>query len=388
MAVILDGTWFRQTMFGAEPTALEGRLDLPLALSRISAEIADLARVRFAGVADSNPLAATLSAQSEPIREALSWIPSLAGLEDEPSMMVALMGRTTAGKSTLLEALTHGDGTRQGRGGQRTTRSVHSQVAVEIPRVILIDTPGVGARDGLEDWAAAFAQVPEADLILWVAANDNHQEETTRALRLLAVQGKPIVVALNCRYRIDDLDGRLTKDCDLFLRDPSLAFDEAADHAEILSRHLAAAGLPQVEVLPIHARAAFLSTTSRERAAELREASGIDDVIGLLTAKRDSVLRSQLRALREVDRIREPLTKARIELKRAIEMGELIVLRERARTDDAEKRMRRSVDRVKEQLLNEIVIPIDARRRWHLGAEPGKEVTQSWEAEAQALGDC
>ena len=39
---------------------------------------------------------------------------------------ITLFGKTKAGKSTLMEILTHGDGSHMGKGGQRTTRDVRS----------------------------------------------------------------------------------------------------------------------------------------------------------------------------------------------------------------------------------------------------------------------
>ena len=39
---------------------------------------------------------------------------------------ITLFGRTMAGKSTLMEVLTHGDGSSIGRGSQRTTQDVRS----------------------------------------------------------------------------------------------------------------------------------------------------------------------------------------------------------------------------------------------------------------------
>ncbi len=114
-------------------------------------------------------------------------------------MRVVLMGRTMAGKSTLLAALTGGSAERIGVGAQRTSRDVFAAPALDLQDVEIVDTPGVGAKDGAEDVALAMAEVPGADLVLWVASNDSFQEETAQALRAVAFRGKPVVVALNCR---------------------------------------------------------------------------------------------------------------------------------------------------------------------------------------------
>ena len=80
-------------------------------------------------------------------------------------MRVVLMGRTMAGKSTLLAALTGGSAERIGVGAQRTSRDVFAAPALDLQDVEIVDTPGVGARDGAEDVALAMAEVPGADLV-------------------------------------------------------------------------------------------------------------------------------------------------------------------------------------------------------------------------------
>ena len=58
---------------------------------------------------------------------------------------VTLFGQTTAGKSTICEAVTGGDGTTIGEGGQRTTRDVREY---QWQGLTLVDTPGFGAYEG------------------------------------------------------------------------------------------------------------------------------------------------------------------------------------------------------------------------------------------------
>lgn len=61
---------------------------------------------------------------------------------------------------------------------QCTSRDVFAAPALDLQEVEIVDTPGVGAKDGAEDVALAMAEVPGADLVLWVASNDSFQEET------------------------------------------------------------------------------------------------------------------------------------------------------------------------------------------------------------------
>lgn len=374
-------------MFGTPQTRSNKLQGLTGVLHRAVRDTRALAAEGLSQSKDASSILAELSALADPARAALDALPTAEAWAERDSLTVVLMGRTTAGKSTLLEALANGDGSRQGRGGQRTTREVHSADAADLPNVVLVDTPGVGAHDGKEDWEAAFAQVPAADLILWVAANDSHQEETTRALRHLALQGKPIVMALNCRYPIDGLDGALNTSGRVFLKHPSLAFDEAEDHARVLARHMAQAGVPKVSVVPVHARAAYLATTGIDQAANLRSASRIEDLIAVLATHRESTQHAQLRALRSVDLVREPLVSTRVHLHQAICAAQGQVKRHRGMVADADRRMCRAIDREEAQLKADLAKPIDVRRKWHLGADPGKGVQEAWKAEATNLGE-
>ena len=58
---------------------------------------------------------------------------------------IALFGRTMAGKSTLMEILTNGDGLSIGKGGQRTTRDVRSY---DWEGLKVTDVPGIAAFEG------------------------------------------------------------------------------------------------------------------------------------------------------------------------------------------------------------------------------------------------
>ena len=174
-------------------------------------------------------------------------------------MRVVLMGRTMAGKSTLLATLTASSADRIGVGAQRTSLDVFAAPAVDLRDVEIVDTPGVGAMDGADDVALAMAEVPGADLVLWVASNDSFQEETAQALRAVAFRGKPVVVALNCRAPlVDNLDR------DDFLENPDSVFDQHEGHFKTIRSHLSAAGVRPVAEVMLHAEAARQSRTDRD----------------------------------------------------------------------------------------------------------------------------
>lgn len=66
---------------------------------------------------------------------------------------ITLFGRTMAGKSTLMEILTEGNGETIGKGAQRTTRDIRKYTWNELE---ITDVPGIGAFEGEDDEQIAF----------------------------------------------------------------------------------------------------------------------------------------------------------------------------------------------------------------------------------------
>jgi hypothetical protein len=87
-----------------------------------------------------------LSNQLALIKQNFEEIPRQLGIGLKETLKspfsIALFGRTMSGKSTLMEILTHGDGTSIGKGAQRTTRDVRTY---PYNNMIIIDVPGIAA---------------------------------------------------------------------------------------------------------------------------------------------------------------------------------------------------------------------------------------------------
>jgi len=114
---------------------------------------------------------------------------------------ITLFGRTKAGKSTLMEILTHGDGSRMGKGGQRTTRDVRGY---DWNGMSVTDVPGIDAYNGEEDDTLAEQAAVFADLILFMITAG--QPESTEAdwLVKLKKMDKPIICVCNFKQSIGE----------------------------------------------------------------------------------------------------------------------------------------------------------------------------------------
>ena len=131
---------------------------------------------------------------------------------------IVLFGRTMAGKSTLMEILTRGDGASIGKGAQRTTRDVRHY---RWRGLKVTDVPGVAAFEGADDENLAFAAAAKADLVLFLISDDAPQPVEAECLARIRALGKPILGICNVKVSIEDED-----DLFLFLRSPEKWFDK------------------------------------------------------------------------------------------------------------------------------------------------------------------
>ncbi|GAB4333320.1 MAG: hypothetical protein Kow0037_11590 [Calditrichia bacterium] len=170
---------------------------------------------------------------------------------------VTLFGRTKAGKSTIREALTNGDGSTIGKGAQRTTRDVR---IYNWNHIRIIDTPGFDAYKGEEDEKIAFSQVDETDLILFLVTSDSIEESEFIKLASLRRENKPVIILLNV---LCDIKHRIIRK--RFLQNPQkyVSIDAIKGHLSRLKflskKHF---DIQNIAVIPIHALSAFESNNA------------------------------------------------------------------------------------------------------------------------------
>ncbi|MGI0481717.1 GTPase [Geminocystis sp. CENA526] len=192
---------------------------------------------------------------------------------------IVLFGRTRAGKSTIREALTKGDGSTIGKGGQRTTRYVHEY---RWNHLRLIDTPGIDAYEGEEDTDKAIKKVDEADMVLFLSSDDSVQPSEFEQMGRLSYIEKPFIVLLNVKGKLEN-ETQIKR----FLAKPEKTFDEerlSGHHNHIktyVKQHLA---IEEVQIIDIHARAGFLSNQLeyQEYKTELWQLSQLDKVYSII----------------------------------------------------------------------------------------------------------
>lgn len=112
---------------------------------------------------------------------------------------ITLFGKTMSGKSTLMEILTHGDGSHMGDGHPRTTRDVRSY---DWKGMKVTDVPGIAAYGGQEDDVLAEDAATFADLILFMITAG--QPESTEADWMVKLKrmDKPMICICNFKQSI------------------------------------------------------------------------------------------------------------------------------------------------------------------------------------------
>lgn len=193
---------------------------------------------------------------------------------------IMLFGRTMAGKSTIREAITRGDGQTIGKGAQRTTRDVKEY---EWNNLRIIDTPGFGAYNGQEDTQIAHEILEQSDVVLFMLNSDSIQESTFVELEHVHKLNKPLIFVLNMKKDLENEGNRRRA-----LRNPKKYIFKEEDirgHTDRLKNLAGRAGISPstVRIIPIHAQAAFLATiVPGEEGSQLHELSRIDKVLNAL----------------------------------------------------------------------------------------------------------
>ena len=182
------------------------------------------------------------------------------------SFNITLFGRTMAGKSTLMEALTHGDGKAIGNGAQRKTRDIRSY---EWNGLRITDVPGIGAFNGQKDEDIAFEAAKNADMILFLMTDDGVQSQEAECFRAILELGKPVLCIMNVKASVDiNEDVRyITEDIDEAFQIPRL---EEIRRQFIGFGSLAGQDWSTVPFVYTHLRSAFLAQQTKDsRKAEV-----------------------------------------------------------------------------------------------------------------------
>lgn len=250
------------------------------ASEKLKNEICNLQKSNFS----DNSTASNLSSQLSSIRSNFEILPQQLREDinelSKTSFSITLFGRTMAGKSTLMEILTHGKGDSIGKGAQRTTRDVRSY---KYKNLLITDVPGIAAFEGGEDEDIAFNAAKKGDLILFLITDSAPQASEAECLNRILELGKPVICLINVMADISK-----TTSLKMFKRDLQKKFD--SDRLEAIKKQFFDFGTQYgqdwhtIKFAHVHLKSAFLSQQSgfEENSKELYDLSrfsGIENLI-------------------------------------------------------------------------------------------------------------
>lgn len=182
-------------------------IDAANSLSKTDKEQSQVSRIR------NTELVEKQKSELQQLRKRIDYIgddlQNLRGRMKDFSIVV--YGRTMAGKSTLMEILTHGNGQSIGKGSQRTTLDVRDYYWNGLK---ITDVPGISAfsldeKEARVDERLALEAAKKADLILFLLTSDAPQPDEAEKLAQLRSLGKPVLGVINVKMSFninDDLD--------------------------------------------------------------------------------------------------------------------------------------------------------------------------------------
>ncbi|MCR4730215.1 MAG: 50S ribosome-binding GTPase [Saccharofermentans sp.] len=318
-------------------------------------------------------LGETLEGQLSDIQQSvdslrISFTEDLNALKDDlEKFSVTLFGRTMAGKSTLMEVLTEGDGSAIGMGAQRTTRDIRRY---EWNGLAVTDVPGIGAFEGEEDTRLAFDAAKTADLIVFLLTDDAPQAVEADCFRQVKDLGKPVIIIMNVKVSVDS--GKSMK---LIERDMNRAFDD--ERIEEIRKQFCRFGdaygqdWNNVTFVAAHLKAAYeavksAKTGDTEQEEFWRRISRIDDLKSKICEEvqvrgkyirvktfADIIANPMIEALSELDlqsRMNESQGKVVSDKKRALEKRKDVFVK------DGKKRIESFMMRLKSELRSDIAV--------------------------------
>ena len=193
---------------------------------------------------------------------------------NQKEFSIVVFGRTMAGKSTLMEILTHGNGASIGKGAQRTTRDVRDY---HWQGMKITDVPGIASFDGREDDRLAMEAAKKADLILFLITDDAPQKDEAEKLAELRSLGKPVLGIVNVKLALN-IERKA-----LALRNLQKKLSDTARLNEICKQFKAYAtqfnqDWQEMPFIYTHLKAAFLGQSSQLNDAELYNMSNFPQV--------------------------------------------------------------------------------------------------------------
>lgn len=222
---------------------------------------------------------ALLSKQNEEIQELKEKISvireNIESLKaQQKDFSIVVYGRAMAGKSTLMEILTRGDGKSIGKGTKRKKQEIREYYWNGLK---LIDFPGFEFFNNDENDKSGMNAAKTADLVLFLLTNEEPQPEEAQCFAQLKSLGKPILCIVNIKKTLN------FKKKDAAVKELQQIFSEDEEIQAVIENFKSFApnyhqDWSDIKFFPTHLESAYLAHANKNPDEKLYEASHFQEV--------------------------------------------------------------------------------------------------------------
>lgn len=200
--------------------------------------------------------------------------------ERQKDFSIAVFGRKSAGKSTLMEILTHGNGETIGKGVPRTAEDIRSY---NWKGLKIIDLPNLEFFKDAESNEIGMEAVKSADVVLLLLTTEELQPEEAQCLAQLKYFGKPVLTVINVKKDLNfkkpnSIPNELQKVFDKNETDEVIA--QLKNHLKDYDHDWS-----DFKYVTTHLAAAYYAQSNEKNAAEIFQASNFAEVENFILEK-------------------------------------------------------------------------------------------------------
>ena len=200
--------------------------------------------------------------------------------ERQKDFSIAVFGRKSAGKTTLMEILTHGDGSTTENNGETDAQNIQTYYWKGLK---ITSLPDFNFFNSVEKDKLGMEAAESADLVLFLLTNEKPQPEEVQCMAQLKKLGKPILCVVNVKKNLKSKKtATLVKEIEKDLNAP-----EVAETIEEFKNHLKSYELDfsDIKFIPVHLAAAYAYQVEGKNDAEIYLASNFGKIEELIVQK-------------------------------------------------------------------------------------------------------
>ena len=194
--------------------------------------------------------------------------------EQEKDFSIVVFGREMAGKSTLTETLTHGDGKSIGDGKESTTKEIQSYYWNSLK---IIDMPALDFFDNAELDKEGMLIAKTADLVIFLLTTEQPTIEEAQCLAQLKSLGKSILCVVNVKKKLT------SKKADTTIKELTQLLTDNPEVTAVIEQFKNLAknydeDWSDIKFVPTHLASAYCAQTDKYKNPKIFTASNFEEI--------------------------------------------------------------------------------------------------------------